>query len=130
LFKFQSNRKKVEKALTDREEKCLESIGAFIMSEAVVRVPVRSGNLRSSINWKVSGRSVVIGTNTSYAPYVEFGTGKYVPGGRSTPWVYFNEYTGQFARTSGMKGRPYLRPAGEDNIERIREIARRVMGSD
>jgi HK97 gp10 family phage protein len=40
--------------------------------------PVDTGRLRSSITWRLGrdnvGLAAIIGTNVSYAPYVEFGT--------------------------------------------------------
>lgn len=44
------------------------------------RCPVDTGRLRSSINWRMArdGRGLlgIVGTNVTYAPYVEFGTSR------------------------------------------------------
>ena len=59
---------------------------AGLKAEALVKkkTPVDTGNLRSSINTRQvsQGRDkteVVVGTNVSYAPHVEFGTKKMKP---------------------------------------------------
>lgn len=51
---------------------------------------VQTGNLRSSLTYKVKGDVVSVGTNVSYAPYVEYGTYK-------------------------SAAKPYLRPALDQN---------------
>ena len=56
---------------------------AALKAEAFVKrkTPVRTGNLRSSINTQLSKKKTdqaeaIVGTNVSYAPHVEFGTKK------------------------------------------------------
>lgn len=61
--------------------------------------------------------TVVVGTNVFYAPYVELGTGLYATGGsraKKIPWRY-KDSKGNWHTTSGMKARPFLRPAFENN---------------
>lgn len=50
--------------------------GEVISSAAKKNAPVKTGNLRDSINYEVNeqDKSVTIGTNVSYAPYIELGT--------------------------------------------------------
>ena len=64
-----------------------------------------------------------VGTNVTYAPYVELGTGIYAEegNGRKTPWVYQDD-EGRWHRTSGMHAQPYLRPAIEKHIDQYKEI--------
>ena len=87
----------------------------------------RTGLLRNSITAQVAeddgDTCVVVGTNVEYAPYVELGTGVYASdgGGRSTPWAYIGS-DGQRHVTVGMRPRPYLRPAVEDNAEEYKRI--------
>lgn len=90
---------KVINSLRQRILDKLEIVGAHVESEAKLRCPVDTGNLRQSINHKVidSEKSVRIGTNVEYAPFVEFGTIK-------------------------MNAQPYLRPALLENKEAIRKI--------
>ena len=63
----------------------LAEAGEIVVSEAKAICPVSTeatrpggphGELRASINKSVSGNSCTVGTNTEYAPYVEFGTWK------------------------------------------------------
>lgn len=103
---YQSNRRNVERALTEAEEQALLAIGGFVEGAAKYLCPVGEydngrvgGNLRSSINHKVNknDKSVVIGTNVEYAPFVEKGTSK-------------------------MAAQPYLTPAIENNTAQIKQI--------
>ena len=50
----------------------LDKIGFAVEGKAKELCPVDTGRLHSSIQHKVDGNSVVIGTNVEYAPYVEF----------------------------------------------------------
>ena len=96
----------------------------LIADQAKLLAPVwqgaGGGRLRSNIETSSpyydsgSGNIVVrVGTNTEYAPYVEFGTGIYAESGlgRKTPWRYYSPRMGRFVRTVGMKPKPFLRPA-------------------
>ncbi len=108
---------KWEKAM----DKALPTIGLFVQGEAMLRVPVKSGRLRGSLTYATTrGQSnarnpavpvdavrrpydkeeVWVGTNVEYGPYVEYGT--------------------RFS-----KAQPYLRPALDDNRDRILEIYQR-----
>ena len=99
---------------------------AQIQAQAKLLAPVDTGMLRNSIKTKtlVQGQSVkgVIFSNCSYAPYLEFGTGKvgqsspcesrqYVSVSyRQTSWIYTPD--GQhFYKTDGQKAQPYMYPA-------------------
>lgn len=67
---------------------------------------------------------VYIGTNLEYAPYIEFGTGKYsTTGGGTTKetWVYMDDF-GQFHIAHPMRARPFLKPAASEHTEEYREI--------
>jgi HK97 gp10 family phage protein len=126
---YKSNAKNVTNAIEDWENNALEAIGMFVVGEATMRCPSDTGNLRSSIRHVVnkSNKSVVIGTNVEYAVYVEKGTGIYAKdgNGRQTPWFYVDD-KGEGHFTHGSKPQPYLTPAAEDNINKIKEIARQV----
>jgi len=98
------------------------------------KVSVDIGELRRGITTKTlekSESSVKIGTGTNieYAPYLEYGTGIYAESGkgRTTPWVY--HYTGTkgpegWRFTRGIKAKPFLRPAYDENKEWVKEIVR------
>jgi HK97 gp10 family phage protein len=117
---------KWEKAM----DRALPTIGLFVQGEAMLRAPVGKypkgsgrvgGRLRGSLTYATTrGQSntrtpatptdsvkrpydretVHIGTNVEYAPYVEYGTRR-------------------------MKAQPYLRPAMDDNRDRILELYQR-----
>lgn len=48
----------------------------IVQNEARAECPVDTGTLRRSIHGQVDGTDGVVGTNTEYAGYVEFGTYK------------------------------------------------------
>ena len=60
-------------ALASEIETGLEAIGLQAEGYAQLNCPVDTGNLRNSItHGLVDNRTVAIGTNVEYAPYVEF----------------------------------------------------------
>ena len=103
-MRYKSNKKEVLAAMQKAEERALEAIGVFVDGEAVLRCPVDTGNLRSSINHRVNKKekSVSIGTPVEYGPYVEKGT-------------------------RHQKEQPFLQPSVETNIARIRKLAAEQM---
>lgn len=103
--------------------RALERCGEQAEGYAKDLAPVDTGNLRNSISHKVdeSEPAVYIGTNVSYAPYVELATGIYAEGGRPTPWVYRDE-EGKFHWTAGNPAKPYLAPAVKDHTKTYRDI--------
>lgn len=99
---------------------------AVVRNEAVKNAPSKTGELRRSIDFRVSdnGTEGLVFSNLDYAPYVEVGTGIYAKrGGRDTPWTYpyYKDGRTQFARTRGMRARPYLEPAMQQNSTRVRQ---------
>jgi HK97 gp10 family phage protein len=102
---YQSYRNQVLQALTQRENAALEAIGLFVEGEAKLRCTVDTGNLRGSIDHKVveSEKAVHTGTNVEYAIFVEKGTHK-------------------------QREQPYLTPAVEENISRIKRIVEQYLG--
>ena len=96
--------------------------------EARVNCPRKTGNLKRSIThevkregWSLDG---YVGTNVEYAPYVEYGTGKFAENGngRKTPWSYADEKTGETIWTAGQKPQPFLRPALINTSTRVKNI--------
>lgn len=122
----------VIKATKERIEAALKACGTQAEGHAKANITtqgaVDTGNLRNSITSRMLGENVVaIGTNVEYAPYVELGTGIYATkGGRKTPWVYKDE-KGEWHRTVGMKPRPFLKPAMEDNVSEYKAIIEKVL---
>ena len=108
---------------------------AIVERDAKQNAPKGTGELRRSITSKVEkdGDELVgvVYTPLEYAPYIEFGTGLFAEnGGRSdVPWNYQDD-EGEWHSTSGMKPRPFLRPALNDNREKIKRILEEGMLSD
>lgn len=115
------NSEEVGRALKAAIQRALERCGSQAEGYAKDLAPVDTGNLRNSINHKVSGESVYIGTNNEYAAYVELGTGKYAEGGRQDPWVYQDD-EGKWHFTHGQRAQPYLKPAVADHKQTYRNI--------
>lgn len=115
---------------TENISDAVEKGCALVEADAKIKAPKGTGALRRSIESKVeSGGDTITGivfSSLEYAPYVEYGTGIYAEkGGRSdVPWAYQDD-KGDWHLTSGMKSRPYLRPALKENrkqiVEKIRE---------
>lgn len=103
--------------------RALERCGEQAEGYAKDLCPVDTGNLRNSISHKVDDGepAVYIGSNTSYAPYVELATGIYAEGGRPTPWVYQDE-NGNWHWTRGNKAQPFLKPAVADHAKEYQSI--------
>lgn len=100
-------------SIKDRISRNLYAVGEFGVSYSKSIVPVDTGNLKNSIDYKVDEKSlsVTIGTNVEYAPYVEFGTGEKAESGkgRKGGWFYKDE-SGKLWFTRGQKPQPFLRP--------------------
>lgn len=103
--------------------RALERCGSQAEGYAKDLAPVDTGNLRNSISHKVDDGepAVYIGTNVSYAPYVELATGIYAEGGRPTPWVYQDD-EGNWHWTAGNPAQPFLKPAVADHAQTYRNI--------
>lgn len=74
----------------------LRQAGVLVQDEAKRNVPAKSGTLRNSItHYLLDDKTVVVGSNLNYAPYVEYGTGKFAKNGngRQGYWVYVEGYT-------------------------------------
>lgn len=120
-IKLVDNSEEVLKLFTEAGKRALERCGMQGEGYAKDLCPVDTGNLRNSIGHKVDGKEAYIGTNSEYGPYVELGTGKYVTGGRPTPWVY-QDSKGKWHRTNGQKAQPYLKPAVADHKQTYQNI--------
>ena len=124
--KFTDNSKEVLEAMQQAAVRALEKCG--LTAEGYAKKLCEgfkhpTGNLRNSITHTVDEEepAAYIGSNVEYADYVELGTGKYVSGGRPTPWVYQDE-KGNWHRTNGQKAQPYLKPAVSDHANTYRKI--------
>lgn len=122
-IEFVDNSQEVLRELNYAVLRALEECGMVAEGHAVKLVPVDTGNLRNSISHTVDEDepAVYIGSNTSYAPYVELATGIYAEGGRPTPWVY-QDANGNWHWTRGNKAQPFLKPAVADHAQEYRNI--------
>ena len=120
--------KRLEKlSNTENIEKAMGKACAVVEAAAKQNAPKDTGALRNSITSKVENRNGhiegVIFTPLEYAPYVEYGTGLFAErGGRKdVPWNYQDD-KGEWHSTNGQKPQPFMRPAIEDNRNKIIEI--------
>jgi HK97 gp10 family phage protein len=139
---------------TSNVEAAVGKACALVERAARQKAPKGSGELRRSITSKVEGLEGTVYTPLEYAPYVEYGTGLYAEGGKGrqeVPWVYVEgggssgthkktvyrtredaEAAAAYLRAQGLEavvtyGRhpsPFMRPAMDENRERILEILR------
>lgn len=104
MSRFQEEIQKMK----ERRERTIQQIAVFVEAEAKLRAPVDTGHLRRSISHEVehseTQSKAYVGTNVEYAPYVEFGVA-----------------------SKNIKPQPYLRPAIEENRDKIRDMIREGM---
>jgi HK97 gp10 family phage protein len=118
--------RKIEGLADDSKiESALGKACAIVEASAKQKAPKGDGDLRRSITSKVEDDKGIVYTPLEYAPYVEFGTGLFAESGGRTdvPWVYKDE-EGHWHTTSGMKPQPYMRPALNENRNKIIEIVK------
>ena len=104
-------------------KKALTKSALLVEADAKINCPVDTGLLRSSITHNVYDDYAEAGTNYSYAPYIEHGTGLFAEAGngRQTPWSY-QDADGQWHTTIGQQPQPFLRPALDANKQKIEQI--------
>lgn len=92
----------------------LEICGGKAESYAKLKCPKRTSRLSNSISHRVNGKTMEVGTNVEYAPYVEFGhhqePGRYVPA------------IGKRLVRDFVPGTPYIAPALEDHIGEYKDV--------
>ena len=123
-------------SLTDTS-KLRQSMGracALVERSAKQQAPKDTGALRRSITSEVntSGEDIIgiVYTPLEYAPYVEYGTGLFAEStGRQDAWSYKDD-KGDWHTTSGQKPQPFMRPALNENRERITEILKEGISGD
>ena len=123
------NSEAVKAACANQIAAALEAVGfqaeRYAKTNLTQSKAVDTGRLRNSVTHAVRDGAVYIGTNVEYAAYVEMGTGDLGTGTGKT-WVYRDE-RGKFHRTSGMKARPYLKPAVADHTPTYKDIVKRYL---
>ena len=117
---------------TSKFEANLTKACAIVERAAKEKAPKgKTGELRRSIESRVDGLKGEVFTPLEYAPYVEYGTGLFAESGGRTdvPWSYQDE-KGEWHSTSGMAPQPYMRPALNENREKIIEVLREGIFND
>lgn len=120
---------------TQKLNDTMGQVCALVERDAKQKAPKRSGALRRSIDSKVeiNNNSIqgVVFTPLEYAPYVEFGTGLFAEGGgrKDVPWHYKDD-KGEWHSTSGQNPQPYLRPALDENREKILRMIKEGFSND
>ena len=116
-------------------EDALKKACMLVERTAKQKAPKGTGELRRSISYKVESQGDelrgVVYTTKEYAPYVEYGTGLFAEdGGRQdVPWNYQDD-EGNWHSTSGMRPRPFMRPALDENREEILRLLREGVSND
>lgn len=91
------NTEALKQKLESGIQRGLEAAGLLTVGFASAAAPYDTGNLSGSINHRVVGNEVWVGTNVYYGKFQELGTYK-------------------------MKAHPYLRPAVQDNASAIQAV--------
>lgn len=104
---------------------------ALLVVEEAARkkAPKDSGALRRSITSDRTGLTGMVFTPSEYAPYVEYGTGLYAEGGgrSDVPWHYQDD-EGNWHTTYGQHPHPFMRPALDENREKVTKILEEGLG--
>ena len=121
---------------TKKLETAMKKACALVEGEAKKNAPKGTGELRRSIESKVQteGKEVtgVVFTPLEYAPYIEYGTGLFAEGGngrKDVPWHYQDD-KGEWHSTSGMHPHPFMRPALNENQDKVMEIIKEGILND
>lgn len=98
----------------------------LVQATAKLLVRKDTTELETSIVTAVEKDSLVgkVSTNSEYAIYNEFGTGRFAEGGggRQTPWAY-EDRNGNLRWTVGMTAQPFMRPGLNNNRDNIEKMA-------
>ena len=115
----------------EKLEQALMRACLLVERAAKQKAPKGTGELARSITSKVENGQGIVYTPLEYAPYVEFGTGLFAEeGGRKdVPWHYQDD-EGNWHSTSGMRPRPFMRPALDENREDILRVLREGLLDD
>jgi HK97 gp10 family phage protein len=96
----------------------------YLLTEMEVRVPVDSGALRASLGIRQDGNKIIVGPDTPYAAYVEFGTRPHEIRPKQAGGVLRFQMGGQTVYAQvvnhpGTKAQPFVRPAFEAWVDRV-----------
>lgn len=121
------------RALEEKKAQILEAWGqqgvTNVKNVITAESRVDTGAMRNSINHQVANdeNAVYVGSNSSYAPFHEFGTGIYLESedgrqGRQTPWRY-QDRDGNWHITRGMKPIHMLKNGIGNHVSDFKKIA-------
>ena len=116
-FTFESHVQEAINLAHSAADRALEKIGGRCETYAKKKCPVDTGRLKNSIAHQRStseANTMLVGTNVSYAPFVELGHDQEV--GRYVPAI------GKRLVASHVDGKPFLKPAVEDHVSEYKEI--------
>lgn len=112
----------------DNVKKGMGKACALVEKQAKQKAPKDTGALRRSITSKVETDSDTVEgtifTPLEYSNFVEYGTGLFTENGngrKDVPWLYIDDKK-KFHVTSGQHPQPYMRPALNENREKIIEL--------
>ena len=127
-FEKLANAEQVRSAI---EDSCL-----LVERSAREAAPKGTGELRRSITNRIEGGDNdiqgVVYTPLFYAPYVEYGTGLFAEGGngrKEVPWWY-KDAKGEWHSTSGQHPNPFMRPALNENRDKIIQLIEGALKDD
>lgn len=93
----------------------LQNSANYLKSEMEARVPVRTGKLRQSIQIRILNQKVIIGPDTDYANFVEFGTAPHEIKPKNKKALAFRvggkTVIVKSVHHPGTKAQPFVRPA-------------------
>ena len=115
---------KIKKESDAEIARAMLQIGLLVQASATMRAPVDLGNLKNSIKIESEEREVTIGTNVKYAMRMEYGRG---PVEGDEPKI--KRPPGHKNPTPGGIPQPFLRPALDENVERIKTLIANALNS-
>lgn len=131
--KIKDNTEEVIAQAQEAVNRSLEIIGGKAESYTKALTPVKTGALRNSFTHSVGGATVSVGSNSSYASYVELGTGNlYSPppewieshakrGRGLDHWVYMGD-DGQFHMGYPRVGVHMLQKGMGDHLDEYKDV--------
>ncbi|MBR2492463.1 MAG: HK97 gp10 family phage protein [Paludibacteraceae bacterium] len=116
--------------------KALGKACAIVERSAKQKAPKgKTGDLRKFISSKVDKENLqgIVFSPLEYAPYVEYGTGLFAEDGKGRtwdlPWHYQDE-KGEWHTSKGQEPHPFMRPALEENREKIKQTLKEGILTD
>lgn len=107
-------------------EACGQQAASYAKNTITAAGRIQTDTMRGSITHQVQGNSVDVGTNTSYAIYHEMGTGRYIAGGRKSPWAY-QDAEGEWHWTHGVPPLHMIKNAVANHVNTFKQIITRIM---